>query len=75
MLLAAIVPIGAAFGRMGWIPGNNMQATYDVSALLEPPVDVSPSFESSSEQPPRASEVSAIREKVRNVRIAFMCRC
>ena len=27
------MPIGAAFGRMGWIPGNNMQATYDVSAL------------------------------------------
>jgi hypothetical protein len=35
MILAAIVPIGAAFGRMGWIPGNNMQVTYDVSALLE----------------------------------------
>ena len=35
MILAAIVPIGAAFGRMGWIPGNNVQVTYDVSALLE----------------------------------------
>ena len=35
MILAAIVPIGAAFGRMGWIPGNNVQVTYDISALLE----------------------------------------
>jgi hypothetical protein len=35
MILAAIVPIGAAFGRMGWIPGNDVQLTYDVSALLE----------------------------------------
>lgn len=35
MILAAIVPIGAAFGRMGWIPGNNVQATYDVTSILE----------------------------------------
>lgn len=35
MILAAILPIGAAFGRMGWIPGNNVQVTYDVSAFLE----------------------------------------
>ena len=35
MILAAIVPFGAAFGRMGWIPGNDLQVTYDVTALLE----------------------------------------
>jgi hypothetical protein len=35
MILAALVPIGAAIGRMGWIPGNNVQVTYDVTALLE----------------------------------------
>ena len=35
MILAAIVPIGAAFGRMTFIPGNDLMVTYDVSALLE----------------------------------------
>jgi hypothetical protein len=35
MILAALVPIGAAVGRMGWIPGNDVQATYDVTAMLE----------------------------------------
>jgi len=35
MILAAIVPIGAAIGRMGWIPGNEVTETYDVTAILE----------------------------------------
>jgi hypothetical protein len=35
MILAAIVPIGAAFARMQWIPGNDLQMSYDPTALLE----------------------------------------
>lgn len=35
MILAASVPIGAAFARMRWIPGNDVAATYDVASLLE----------------------------------------
>ncbi|HEX7235691.1 MAG TPA: hypothetical protein VF405_01945 [Gammaproteobacteria bacterium] len=35
MILAALVPIGAAIGRMAWIPGNDVQATYDLTGLLE----------------------------------------
>jgi drug/metabolite transporter superfamily protein YnfA len=35
MILAALVPIGAAFARMRWIPGNDPMTTYDVTALLE----------------------------------------
>ena len=35
MILAAIVPIGAAFARMRWIPGNDVQMSYDPASLLE----------------------------------------
>jgi len=35
MILAALVPIGAAFARMPWIPGNDVMTTYDGPALLE----------------------------------------
>ena len=35
MILAAIVPIGAAFARMAWIPGNEVQMSYDPTSLLE----------------------------------------
>jgi hypothetical protein len=35
MILAALLPIGAAFGRMAWIPGNDLMVTFDVSAILE----------------------------------------
>ena len=35
MVLAALLPIGAAFGRMGWIPGNDLTVTFDVSSILE----------------------------------------
>ena len=33
MILAALLPIGAAFGRMAWIPGNDLMVTFDVSAI------------------------------------------
>lgn len=35
MILAALVPIGAALARMSWIPGNAPMVTYDVASLLE----------------------------------------
>jgi hypothetical protein len=35
MILAAILPVGAAFGRMTWVPGNDLMITYDVSSILE----------------------------------------
>ena len=35
MILAALLPIGAAFGRMTWIPGNDLMVTFDVSSILE----------------------------------------
>lgn len=35
MLLAAVGPLGAAFGRMGWIPGNDLQVTYDIASSFE----------------------------------------
>ena len=35
MILASILPIGAALGRMTWIPGNDLMGTFDVSAILE----------------------------------------
>ena len=35
MILAAILPLGAAFGRMTWIPGNDLMITDDVALILE----------------------------------------
>jgi hypothetical protein len=29
------MPLGAAFGRMDWIPGNNLLVTNDVASALE----------------------------------------
>ena len=35
IILATLVPIGAAFARMPWSPGNDVMTTYDGPALLE----------------------------------------
>src|SRR5690606_6745869 len=35
MILASVLPIGAAFGRMSWVPGNDPMVTYDVASLME----------------------------------------
>jgi len=35
MILATVMPLGAAFGRMDWIPGNDLFVTNDVASALE----------------------------------------
>jgi hypothetical protein len=35
MFLATVGAIGAAFGRMAWIPGNDLPVTFDVVSMLE----------------------------------------
>lgn len=35
IIVAALLPMGAAFSRMAWIPGNDLMVTYDIAALIE----------------------------------------
>jgi hypothetical protein len=35
MIVATVMPLGAAFGRMGFIPGNNLLMTNDIASALE----------------------------------------
>lgn len=35
ILLATLLPMGAAFGRMGFIPGNDLAVTNDIASVIE----------------------------------------
>jgi hypothetical protein len=35
LIVASLIPLGAALGRMAWVPGNNVVVTNDVASLLE----------------------------------------